>query len=428
MSSRAALAPLRHAPFRYLAIGRFVNVLGNSVAPTALAFAVLDLTGSVRDLGLVVGARSLANVLFLLFGGVLADRLPRQAVMVVSCTLASLTQAAVATLVLTGHATIPLLLVLSAVNGTVSAFAFPAAAALTPQTVPAQLLQSANALSRLGVNIGSIGGASAGGILVAAVGPGWGIAVDALTFALAGLAFAGVRVAGVRDLSQARRSTWTELREGWTEFVSRTWVWVVVLGFMLLNAAMSSGVGVLGPAVADETIGRKAWGLVLAAQTLGLVVGALIALRLRVRRLLLLGVACMLGAAPLLLALAVAPVFALLVPAAFLGGLAMEQFGVAWETSVQQYVPADRLARVYSYDALGSFLAIPLGQIAIGPVAVALGNETTLLIAAGLITLSVLGMLSSRDVRRLPSRHVPARFGEDAEGPRTSPDPVELPG
>lgn len=245
-----------------------------------------------------------------------------------------------------------------------------------------------------------------------------------MTFALAGLAFAGVRVVAVRDRTSARRSTWTELREGWTEFVSRTWVWVVVLGFMLLNAAMSSGVGVLGPAVADETIGRKAWGLVLAAQTVGLVVGALIALRLRVRRLLLLGVACMLGAVPLLLALAVAPVFALLVPAAFLGGLAMEQFGVAWETSVQQYVPADRLARVYSYDALGSFLAIPLGQIAIGPVAVALGNETTLLIAAGLITLSVLGMLSSRDVRRLPSRHVPARFGQDAEGPRTSPDPV----
>ncbi|MBF9131339.1 MFS transporter [Plantactinospora sp. S1510] len=397
----AALAPLRHQPFRYLALGRAATMLGNSVAPIALAFAVLDLTGSVRDLGLVVGARSLTNVLFLLFGGVLADRLPRHAVMVVSCTLAAATQAAVAALVLTGTATIPTLIALSAVNGVVTAFAWPAAAALMPQTVPAELLQSANALNRLGVNAAMIGGASLGGILVAGVGPGWGLLADAGTFALAGLAFARVRVAPVANRATTRPNPLRELREGWTEFVSRSWVWVVVLGFLLINFAYSSSVNVLGPAVADETIGRRAWGLVLAAQTAGMVAGALVALRLRVRRLLLLGVLCMFAEALLLVGLAWTPGFALLLVTGFIAGAAVEQFSVAWETSMQQNIPADRLARVYSYDALGSFLAIPLGQIAIGPVALALGTGPTLLGAAGIVLLAVLGMLLDPGVRRL---------------------------
>ncbi|WP_422772650.1 MFS transporter [Plantactinospora sp. WMMC1484] len=400
----AVLAPLRHRPFRYLAIGRAATMLGNAVAPIALAFAVLDLTGSVRDLGLVVGTRSLTHVLFLLFGGVLADRFPRQAVMVVSCTFAAATQGAVAALVLTGTATIPALVALSALNGVLAAFAWPAAAALVPQTVPAELLQSANALNRLGTNAAMIGGASLAGVLVAGVGPGWGLLVDAATFALAGLAFAGVRVAPLARRAGERANPFRELREGWTEFVARSWVWVVVLGFLLFNFAYASAVNVLGPAVADETIGRPAWGLVLAVQTGGMVVGALVALRLRVRRLLLVGVLCMFADVPLVVGLAWAPSIAVLVVAAFVAGVAMEQFAVAWETSMQQNIPADRLARVYSYDALGSFLAIPLGQIAIGPVAEEFGYETTLLVAAGIILVAVLGMLADPGVRRLSTQ------------------------
>ncbi|MEQ4300776.1 MFS transporter [Plantactinospora sp. B6F1] len=398
------LAPLRHRPFRYLALGRAATMLGNAVAPIALAFAVLDLTGSVRDLGLVVGARSLTHVLFLLFGGVLADRLPRQAVMVVSCALAALTQGAVAALVLTDTATIPGLVALAAVNGVVAAFAWPAAAALVPQTVPAELLQPANALNRLGINAAMIGGASLGGVLVAVVGPGWGLLVDAATFALAGLAFSRVRVHTVAAARTERVNPLRDLREGWTEFVARSWVWVVVLGFLLINFAYASSVNVLGPAVADETIGRPAWGVVLAAQTTGMVAGAMIALRIRVRRLLLLGVLCMFAGVLLLLGLAWMPSVAVLVAAAFVAGLAIEQFSVAWETSMQQNIPADRLARVYSYDALGSFLAIPLGQMAIGPVAEAIGSKPTLLVAAGIVLVAVLGMLADPGVRRLSAQ------------------------
>ncbi|PZG02530.1 MFS transporter [Micromonospora deserti] len=423
------VAPLRYAAFRYLAAGRLVNMLGNAVAPIALAFAVLDLTGSVRDLGLVVGARSLMNVLFVIFGGVLADRIPRRVVLVGSNVLGALTQAAVAALVLTGAATIPLLLVLAAANGVVSALAQPASAAATPQTVPPELIQPANAIIRLGMNAGMIGGAALGGLLVAAVGPGWGLAVDALTFAMAAVAFTGVRVAAPRAKS-TRTSIVADLREGWTEFTARTWVWVVVLGFMVLNAALAGGVNVLGPAIADETIGRSAWGVVLAAETAGMVIGGLIALRIRVRRLLLLGVACMFAESFLLLGLALAPTIVVLATAGVAVGIAVEQFAVAWETSIAQHIPADRLARVYSYDMLGSFVAIPLGQVAVGPVAAAIGTRDTLLILAALVVFSVLGMLASRDVRRLPAM-APARAadavlvgstdGGPGDGPVTGP-------
>jgi len=401
----STFAPLRHAAFRRLATGRLVTMLGNAVAPIALAFAVLDLTGSVAALGLVVGARSLTNVLFLLFGGVVADRLPRQRVLVAAGALAAATQGATAAFVLAGAANVPLLVALAAVNGTVSAFALPATAALVPQTVPAAMLQQANALNRLGINAAMIAGASAGGLLVAVVGPGWGLAADAATFAAGAVAFAGIRVepAGAPARRPSRRSTLADLREGWAEFASRTWVWVVVLGFLFINAAFAGAVQVLGPVVADGTIGRRLWGLVLAAQTAGMVAGAVVALRVRARRLLPLGVACMLGLLPLLVALAEAPRFAVLVSAALVSGLAMEQFGVAWETSVQQHVPAATLARVYSYDALGSYLAIPLGQVAVAPVALAIGPGPTLLAAAGIVLLATLGMLASRSVRRLPA-------------------------
>ena len=402
-----SLAPLRHKPFRYLAGGRVVTMLGNAIAPIALAFAVLDLTGSVRDLGLVVGARSLMAALFMVFGGVVADRLPRHLVLVVSSVLAAASQATVAALVLTGAATIPWLVALSAVNGIVGSFAFPAGQALIGQTVPDELRQQANAINRLGMTTAMIAGASVGGLLVATVGPGWGLAADAATFALAGLAFAMVRVPGVRDRAVRSAGTLAELREGWTEFVSRTWLWVVVLGFMFLNAAFAGGMGVLGPVVADDTIGRSAWGFVLAANTAGMVLGAVVALRLRVRRLLFLGVVCMLGQVPLLLALAVEPAVALLVPAAFACGLAVEQFNIAWDTSVQRYVPEDKLARVYSYDALGSIIAVPIGQVAAGPVALAMGTEAALLGAAAIVALAVVGMAASRGVRELGREPTP---------------------
>jgi predicted MFS family arabinose efflux permease len=411
----SALQPLRHRPFRLLLAGRTISALGNAFAPIALAFAVLDLTGSATDLGLVVGTRTLVNVLFLLFGGVLADRVPKPLLMVGSSVAAALTQGAVAALVLTHSATIPLLIGLSAVNGMVGALALPASASILPQTVPADVRQQANALNRLAFNAAAVIGAPVAGVVVAAVGPGWGIAVDAATFLLAAMCFALLRVPLPAAGPQAHRPRlFADLRTGWSEFRSRTWLWVVVAAFGVINAAWAGGFYVLGPVVADDTIGRRAWGFVLAAQTGGMIAGALVAMRLRLRRLLYFGVfSCLFMALPVL-ALGVRPQLWLLIGGAFVAGMMLEQFGVAWETTMQEHVPADKLARVYSYDMVGSFVAIPVGEMAVGPIAHAVGLTPTLVGAAVLMTLAVLGMLSSRAVRTL--RH---------ELPQTRPAPVK---
>ena len=416
----SALAPLRIPAFRLLLGGRTINALGNAFAPIALAFAVLDLTGSATDLGLVVGARTLINVLFLLFGGVLADRLPKHLLMVGASLAAFVTQGLVAALVLTGTASIPALIVISAINGMVGALALPASSAIVPQIVPAEIRQQANALNRLALNSAAVLGAPLAGVVVAATNPGWGIAVDSLTFLISGVLFAFLRVRpmstpapapgvigdeqtpGEAAVEPSRPNIFADLRTGWSEFRSRTWLWVVVAGFCVINASWGGSLYVLGPVVADDTIGRRAWGFVLAAQTLGMIVGALLAMRLRMRRMLLFGVFSTFFMALPVLILGTSPHVWLLVAGGLVSGLMLEQFGIAWETTMQEHVPADKLARVYSYDMVGSFLAIPIGEVAIGPISHAIGIEATLLGATVLITLAVVGMLSSRDVRTLP--------------------------
>jgi predicted MFS family arabinose efflux permease len=272
-----AVGPFRSAAFRYLFAGRFVSFLGNAIAPVAIAFAVLDLTGSAGDLGLVLAARSLPMVVFVLVGGVVADRLPRQVVLAAASGLSALTQAIAAALLLTDNATIASLMALEALNGASSAFLFPAIAGITPQTVAPKLLQQANASLRLGQNAAWIGGAAVAGFLVAAVGSGWSLAVDALTYALGALLLSRIRLPpGDRVVAG---STLRDLREGWTEFRARTWVWVIVIQATFVNLAIACGFTTLGPVIADETVGRQVWGLVLAAQAVGMILGGLLALR-----------------------------------------------------------------------------------------------------------------------------------------------------
>ncbi|GAA0962410.1 MFS transporter [Frigoribacterium faeni] len=410
--------PLAHRPFRWLLAARTTSILGNAVAPIALAFAVLDLTGSAADLGLVVAARSVANVAVLLFGGVIADRLPRDVVLVGTSAAAAATQGVVAALVISGTATIPSLVVMSVLNGAVAAVSLPAAAALVPETVPVDLLRPANALLRLSVNGGSVVGASAGAGIVALVGPGWGLAVDAAGFALAGALFARLRLprasgtesgagSGSGADSGAARAGGTsvvaDLREGWQEFTRRSWVWIVVAQFAVLNAAFVGATTVLGPVVADESFGRAGWGLVVAAQTVGLAIGAVIALRWRPRRGLAIGVGLMALTAVPVVTLGLAPVLPALIAAFALGGVALEIFAISWDQSLQSRIPREALARVYSYDMVGSFVAIPLGEVLVGPAAHAFGTGTTLLTCAAIIVVATAAALSTASVRRVSS-------------------------
>jgi MFS family permease len=392
--------PFARREFRLLFLARSTSFFGSAIAPVAIAFAVLDLTGSATDLGLVLAARVVPQILFMLVGGVWADRLPRNLVMVASDLVTGTTQATTAVLIITGSAELWHLIVLQAIGGSAFSFFFPASTGLIPQTVEAPLLQQANAALRMALNAASISGAALGGFLVAAVGPGWALAIDAGTFFVSAGFLGAMRVA--RDERLQATNFLAELREGWHEFSSRTWLWVIVLAFGFLNAAETGAFNVLGPLVAREELGGAgAYGGLLAAEAVGLVLGGLIALRFRPARPLLVGCAAMAGLPPVLILLALGAPLPVLLIAALVMGIGIETFSVLWDTSLQQHVPQQALSRVSSYDALGSFVFIPLGQIAAGPTADLVGRDRALYLAAAIVTVSILAMLATTDIRRL---------------------------
>ncbi|MGZ4333335.1 MAG: MFS transporter [Gaiellaceae bacterium] len=347
------LGPLREREFRLLFAGRTISVAGSAMAPIALAFAVLGLTGSTADLGIVLAVRQISVIVLLLFGGVWADRLPRHRVMVWSNLTSGLSQAIVATLLLTHHASIAGLAAFAAVNGASSAFFFPASNGIIPQTVPRTLLQQANATLRLGLNATNIGGAALGGIVVAATSPGWAIAFDALSYGLAAAALAAIRVRPPERTGAT--SVLHELRVGWRDFWSRPWLWTIVIQFGVVNAAYTGTLMVLGPAGAKQRLGGPtAWAFVLVAIQTGLICSGLMLLRWKPRRILRTATLAAFGLALPLLALARPETFAVVLAAAFASGFLVQIFGVLWDTTYQQEIPVDKLSRLSAYDALGS--------------------------------------------------------------------------
>jgi MFS family permease len=352
-------------------------------------------------------SRQIPTVIFILFGGVWADRLPRHHVMVASNLLSGASQAAAAALLLAGHAQIWQLAALAAVNGSSSAFFFPASTGVIPQTVPATLLQQANATLRLALNATNIKGAALGGILVAATSPGWAIAIDAASYGLAALAIGamhlppGLRIEGSTVLH--------ELRDGWHDFWSRTWLWAIVLQFAVVNAVETGALDVLGPAVAKKQLGGAgAWGAVLAAVSLGLVLTGAVMLRWRPRRILLIATFGIFPMVLPLIALAWPGPLVLVIVCGFLAGAGIEVFGVLWDTAMQQEIPGEKLSRLSSYDALGSFVLTPVGLAVAGPLGAAIGLRTTFIGSSVLIVAATALVLLSRDVRTLERKSAAA--------------------
>jgi len=383
-------------------------MLGSAMAPVALAFAILNtLHGSPSDIGIVLAVRQVVLIVLLLFGGVWGDRLRRNRVMVGSNVVSGLSQAVAAALLLSGGAALWELAVLAAVNGASSAFFVPASTGVIPQTVPPTMLQEANAALRLGLNATTITGAAIGGVIVAATNPGIAILADAVSYGVAAVALALMHLPAGLRLEES--SVVQELRDGWHDFWSRTWLWGIVVQFGVLNAAESGAVNVLGPNVAKQHLGGPAgWGLILTAQAVGLIVSGLLLLRWRPRRLLLVATFGAFAIALPCLALARPLALPAVLVFAFGAGCGAQIFGVLWGTAVQQEIPQERLSRISSYDALGSWVLMPIGFAIAGPVAAAIGDRATFLGAAATVIVASALVLLSRDVRTLERRPVGA--------------------
>jgi MFS family permease len=403
--------PLRSRNFRLLAACNIISVTGSQVSAVALPFAVLRIGGSASDVGYVATAELIPIIGCLLLGGVIADRLPRHQVMVAAEVLQALTQGISAALVLTGQAHVWQLAVLAAGGGAGFGFYYPAAQGLLPHTVAPDQLAQANALIRTGRNSASIGGAALGGLVVGLAGPGWGLAVDAVSFAAAAALRIGMRFP---DLPPAQApDVLRDLREGWREFVSRRWLWVIVTQFMIVSGVYAAVMSVLGPLVAHAHLGgARSWGLITAAYAIGAVAGGLMMTRFRPRRILVAAMLAVPAYSLLLFALAAPLPVAADMTAALVAGGSLEVFTVCWATTMQQEIPSAKLSRVASYDALGGTVLTPAATAAAGPLAAAFGTARVLAIGGGLVAVLPLLVLLAPEVRQMRRRqpgHGPPR-------------------
>lgn len=401
--SRAATSPWRSVPFRWLLAGRTVSSLGSAIAPVALALAVLHLGGSATELGLVVAAYALVDVVTTLFAGVLGDRFSRTLLMRGAAALACASQAIVALSLVTDWATVPLLTAMSAVNGALSAIAGPSSRAVVPQTAPDAALPTAVSALRLSQNTAMLLGFSVAGLLVAVFGPGWAIAVDAGTFAMSAVCFTAMRVEPLAG--PASQSLLGDLRSGAAEVFRHTWLWVLLVQALIYHLVYGGAQGVLGPIVVTRSFGDAAWGWALAVLMAGFMVGGMITLRYRPRRMLFAGTVFLALTACFPLAMALDAGLPVVLLGAFLHGLGLEIFSVSWDLAIQQNVPPDKLARVFALDQVGSFVMRPLGLALTGPVAEAVGERRWLLVTAAVMAVTtVLALLppSVRGLQRQP--------------------------
>jgi MFS family permease len=403
MPAGEMIAPLRERPFRLLFFAQATSMVGDQIAPIAVAFAVLDLTGSASDLGLALAARTLPLVVFVLAGGVWADRVSRHRLMMLSDIGRLVTQGLLAALLIAGVAEVWEVIVLQAANGTATAFFRPASTGLTPATVKPENLQNANALILFTLSAAQVLGPAIGGALVATLGAGWGIAADAGTFAASAVFLSRIRLPDRVETPDA--SFLSDLRGGWDAVRARTWLWVMILLFALFQVLVLATFFVLGPVIADRDLGGAgAWAFITGGWGAGAVLGALAGMRLRFDRPLVACNTVVILVVPPMLLMAVGASTAAVAVAAVGAGFGMSLGSVIYETAFQENVPDEVLSRAAAYDWMGSTALRPLGYAAVGPLATQVGVGTTLG-AAGVATVAVmLGSLAVPSIRELRAR------------------------
>jgi MFS family permease len=415
---------LREGRFRLLWLGQATSTLGDGLVPVALAFAVIKtLDRGPTALGVVLAAHTIPLVLFVLVGGVWADRLPRQLVMLGSDVIRGVVQATLAVLLLSGAAELWHLAVLIAIYGTAEAFFQPAATGVVPATVSAPRLQQANALLGLSRSTAFVLGPAIAGVIAATTNPGIVFVVDAATFAVSVTSLALLHLPRTRR-EGARLSFMADLKGGWHELVTHTWLWVIVVWASTFLCIVVAPFMTLGPVIAKESLGGPAaWGLIAAGWGLGSLAGGLLALRWKPQRPMLACTILVLPVAPALALLALHAPAVVIALAQTLGGTGLGFFGAVWQTTLQQHVPEEALSRVSAWDWMGSFLFLPLGFVLAGPVSESIGVSTTLWVGVAYLILSTLAVVlvpSVRNLRRLDRyesepEEALAKFGEPAE-------------
>jgi MFS family permease len=417
---RDLIAVLRHREFKLLWTATTLSVLGDRIVTVALALFVTDLTGSATDLGLVLAARSLPLVGFVLIGGVWADRLQRHRVVVVTDLARFSLHGLLAALIIAGTVEIWQVIAIEIAFGTAEAFFRPAASGLLPQTVPESEIQEANALIAMSNNVGEFVGPALATVLVLGIGAGAAFALDAATFLASAALIIRMRPRR-RELAEpalaGAAAGWrSELRDGFREVRSRTWVWATLAAFCV---AVFVGFGpwyVLGPSVAEEQYGGiGVYGAVAAVLGVGTIIGSLIAIRwrpLHPMRMAMIGV-CLVPLSQIVYAVGVTE--ALMYPSQLVAGVGVALFDVWWLTALAERIPPDKLSRVDSYDWMVSLGLVPLGYLLAGPLAETLGAVAVLIAGSAVAFVALAAALLPREtwnLRRIDEPLTPVDLSE----------------
>jgi MFS family permease len=379
-------------------------VVGDRIVTVALALFVTDLTGDPTDLGLVLAANAIPLVGLVLIGGVWADRLPRQR-LIVATDLARFTlHGLLAALIFAGAVQVWQVVAIEFLFGTAEAFFRPAATALIPQTVAEPEIQQANALTTMANNVAEFVGPALATALVLGIGAGAAFAIDAATFLVSAALVIRIRPRsrGPSDVSAERLGWRAELREGFAEVRARTWVWACLLSFCIGVFAGFAPWAVLGPAVAQENYsGIGVFGITEAVVGVGTVLGSIAAIRWRPEYPMRAAMACASVWPLAMLFYALGLSTAIVLPAMLVAGAGFALFDVWWLTALAERIPPDKLSRVTSYDWMISLGLVPLGFLLAGPLAEAYGASTVLIGGSLLALLAMLGGLAPRETRML---------------------------
>ncbi len=391
---------VRDRDFR-LFFGAFAtSAVGTGMLPVALSFAVLEDGYTATELGFVLAAQTVPLIALLLVGGVAADRYPRKTVMVAADALRCGAEIVLTILVLAGAPTLTQFIFLSALLGVGQAFFNPALSGLLPLILHPGDLHRANALKGVAASAGQLAGPAIAGVMVAAGGAGWAIGLDAATYLVSVICLALLRTP--QSTPRADEGPLMQLRRGWGEFTSRTWLWVGVTQISLFHLVANSPFLALGAALATHRPGGPAgWGLILAGQGVGAMAGGLTMRRIRPRRPLVVAITATIAlAAPIALVAADAPL-PITVLGAGIAGAGIAVYMTLWETTIQHEVPTEALSRVGAYDWLGSYALKPLGFALAGIVAARIGATTTLWVGSAWTVLGAVAVLTVPSVRHI---------------------------
>jgi MFS family permease len=388
--SLAATRPLRSSAFRWFFLGRSISMVGSFMSPVALAFGVLEITDSAVWLSAVTAAALVPMVATMLLGGGIADRYRRDTVLRLTSIGAGLTQTGVAVLLLTRQHP-ALLLPLSAFNGIFQGLTTPALRGILSNLTVGRGLQQASSLLASAGNTARILGPTVAGLLTACVGGGWAIAADAASFLLAAACFARMSLPGRPPRAKGGPTMLSDIQEGWRYFRSQAWIWSVTLAFAVFNATNMGFWQILGPVIANDSIGAQGWGMVLSARGVGALLASAVLVKLTLmRRPMVAALSSMaLATLPLILLGAGTNVF-WLAAASLLAAVAAEFFTVVWETVNNTHIPERLLSRVGAHDEFWSSASFPIGQLSAPVLAAAFGTTAVAITGAGIAAAAML--------------------------------------